>query len=420
MSAHAASTPGPFRSVPRTGVIYVMHEAARRGYTPTDPAWANLGQGAPETGPLPGAPDRIGTVSFSDADCEYAPVAGLHELREAVANLYNTRYRKGRDSQYTAANVAIVAGGRTALTRVVSTLGRTHLGHFLPDYTAYQELLDAFGTFIPIPILLDPTDRYRFRADALEQEILGRGLGALLLSNPCNPTGKLVAGHLLSGWTDVCRRLDCALIVDEFYSHYIYNGSDPTVSAAAMVNDVNRDPVVILDGLTKNWRYPGFRVAWVVGPESVIESVSSAGSFLDGGCARPMQLAALPLLDPAVADAEAAAIQRRFRTKRRRMIEGLEALGIPVDLPPQGGFYCWGDLSRLPEGLRTGREFFMAALDHGVITVPGEFFDVDPGHRRSGRPSRFRHFARFSFGPDLAVVERGLQGLSTLVGRPLP
>jgi len=416
MSTASAPPSGPFRAVPRTGVIYVMREAALRGYAPTDPTWANLGQGAPETGPLPGAPERVNRVEFSHEDCEYAPVAGLPELREAVAHLYNTRYRRGRGSQYTAENVAIVAGGRTALTRVVSTLGRTHLGHFLPDYTAYQELLDAFATFIPIPILLDPDNRFRFRADDLEQEILGRGLGALLLSNPCNPTGKLVAGETLAGWTDVCRRLDCALIVDEFYSHYIYSGPSPTVSAAATVDDVNRDPVVILDGLTKNWRYPGWRVAWVVGPKSVIEAVSSAGSFLDGGCARPMQLAALPLVDPAVADAEAVAIQNRFRTKRRRMIEGLESIGIPVDLPPQGGFYCWGDLSRLPADRNTGRTFFRNALEHGVITVPGEFFDVDPGHRRSGRPSRFRHYARFSFGPSLDIVERGLSGLAASLG----
>jgi len=416
MSEQKPAASPSFRSVPRTGVIWVMREAAACGYSPGDPAWANLGQGAPETGPLPGAPERVHRIEFSDDDCEYAPVAGLPALRESVAALYNARYRKGRKSQYTADNVAIVAGGRTGLTRVVSTLGRTHLGHFLPDYTAYQELLDAFGTFVPIPILLDPQARYRFRPDDLEQEILGRGLGALLLSNPCNPTGKLVTGETLQGWTDVCRRLDCALIVDEFYSHYVYSGSDTTVSAAACVEDVDRDPVLILDGLTKNWRYPGWRVAWVVGPKALIEAVSSAGSFLDGGCARPMQLAALPLLDPEVADAEAQAIQRRFRAKRRRMIEGLEALDIAVDLPPQGGFYCWGDLSRLPDGLDSGRAFFRKALEHGVITVPGEFFDVDPGRRRSRRPSRFRHFARFSFGPTMQTVERGLAGLRAMRG----
>ena len=45
-------------------------------------------------------------------------------------------------------------------------------------------------------------------------------------------------------------------------------------------------------------------------------------------------------------------------------------------------------------------QFFKAALEEKVICVPGEFFDVNPGKRRAGRPSRFRQYARFSFGPD--------------------
>ena len=47
-----------FRLVPRTGVIFVTTEAQKRGFRTGDPAWCNLGQGQPETGPLPGAPDR--------------------------------------------------------------------------------------------------------------------------------------------------------------------------------------------------------------------------------------------------------------------------------------------------------------------------------------------------------------------------
>ena len=46
-----------------------------------------------------------------------------------------------------------------------------------------------------------------------------------------------------------------------------------------------------------------------------------------------------------------------------------------VNLPPQGGFYCWGDLRRLPAGLDTGMGLFRAALAEKVIVVPGEFFD---------------------------------------------
>ena len=80
-----------FRSVPRTGVIFVMAEAAQRGFHYGHPDWSNLGQGAPEVGPLPGAPDRIEQMALPTESYEYAPVGGLMELRAAVAQLYNDR-----------------------------------------------------------------------------------------------------------------------------------------------------------------------------------------------------------------------------------------------------------------------------------------------------------------------------------------
>jgi hypothetical protein len=44
-------------------------------------------------------------------------------LREAVANLYNDTYRKGKESQYTYENVCIVPGGRAGLSRVAAVIG---------------------------------------------------------------------------------------------------------------------------------------------------------------------------------------------------------------------------------------------------------------------------------------------------------
>ncbi|MCX8070966.1 MAG: pyridoxal phosphate-dependent aminotransferase [Candidatus Binatia bacterium] len=406
--------PPGFRPVPRTGVIYVMTEAAKLGYRPGDPRWANLGQGAPETGPLPGAPPRQGRIELSYDAFEYSPIDGLPELRERVAALYNARYRSGKKSQYTAANVAISPGGRAALTRLVSTLGRTNVGHFLPDYTAYEELLDSFGTFVPIPLIRRPEAGYAFPAEELRNEILGRGLSTVVLSNPANPTGALIHGAELHAWVQVARELKCTLVFDEFYSHYIYADGVETSSAAAYVEDVDSDPVVILDGLTKNWRYPGYRVAWTIGPRPIIEAVTSAGSFLEGGCSRPMQLAALPLLDATVAAQEALAIHRHFHQKRDFMLAALEALGIRVH-PPLGGFYCWGDVSALPPPLNTGMGLFRAGLEHGLITVPGVFFDINPGQRRPERESRFAHFVRFSFGPPREEIERGLAILRELI-----
>lgn len=419
ISVAPPTIPG-FRAVPFTGVIYVMAEAGKRGYAYGHPDWCNLGQGMPETGPLPGAPDRLLSVEISPADQEYAPVAGIPELREAVASLYNHLYRRGKESQYTADNVCICGGGRLGLTRTVAALGDINLGHFLPDYTAYEELLDIFRRFTAIPILLESNDGYRFDMGRLEREVMGRGLSALLLSNPSNPTGRTIRGLELASWVEAARRMECTLLLDEFYSHYAWSAApdeEGLVSAARYVDDVDADPVVIMDGLTKNWRYPGWRTTWVVGPRSIIDAVTSSGSFLDGGGSRPLQRAAIPLLQPDMVRAETAAIRDTFLRKRRILVDGLRQAGARLDVEPEGTFYVWADLAGLPAPLNDGMGFFQAALQEKVICVPGEFFDINPGKRRSGRASRFRTYARFSFGPEEAAVAEGVRRIAEMVQR---
>ncbi len=407
-----------FRPVPRTGVIYVTTEAQKHGFSSANPEWCNLGQGQPETGDLPGAPPRVAGVGISMDDQEYAPIAGIGELREAVASLYNRLYRRGMPSQYSAENVCISGGGRAALTRAAASLGHINLGHFLPDYTAYEELLDVFKAFTAIPILLEGDRGYAFSADDLRREVLGRGFGAVLMSNPCNPTGKLVEGEDLSRWVAAARELDCALLFDEFYSHYIYRsppGRLPVESAARYVEDVDRDPVVLFDGLTKNWRYPGWRVTWTLAPKDVVDALASAGSFLDGGGSKPLQRAAIPLLAHDHVVAETLAIQSAFRIKRDYLLSQLERLGVRVDRAPEGTFYLWGCVDQLAPPFNDGMGFFRAALEEKVIVVPGEFFDVNPGKRRQGRASRFKAYVRFSFGPALDVLEMAVQRLERLL-----
>jgi aspartate/methionine/tyrosine aminotransferase len=93
----------------------------------------------------------------------------------------------------------------------------------------------------------------------------------------------------------------------------------------------------------------------------------------------------------------------------------LSKMGVALDGPGDGTFYCWGSLAKLPAPLDTGMGFFRAALEKKVIVVPGEFFDVNPGKRRAGRGSRFRDHARFSFGPSEATLREGLARLKTLL-----
>lgn len=407
-----------FRKVPRTGVIYVMHRAAERGYSMHDESWVNLGQGAPQTDSIKDACERIQHLIIDMNQHEYAPVTGQTALRQKVAELYNALYRQGKPSQYTWENVSISGGGRVALTRIVAALGNINMGHFLPDYTAYEELLSIFKAFIPIPILLAPEFGYKVPLEQIKKEIMGRGLQALLISNPCNPTGQVIKEALLNDWVQLAKSLRCSLIFDEFYSHYIYDVNSqsdfPTTnSAAAFVEDVNQDPIIIVDGLTKNWRYPGWRLSWTVGPKAVIENTASAGSFLDGGASNLFQAEAIRLLDPEYVKQEAKALQACFQEKRDYMLRRLTQMGIQIEVVPEGAFYVWANLSKLPKSIQDGMAFFEAGLLEKVITVPGVFFDVNPEKRRSH--AQYDQYARISFGPEMSVLQKGLDALERAI-----
>ncbi len=404
-------TATPLRDVPYMGVIFVVAEAAKLGYHGDHPDWCNLGQGMPEVGPLPGAPDRPSRIEIDIRDHAYGPVAGIPELREAVAMLYNRWFRQGKRSQYSAANVAVSAGGRLALTRIVWALDRIRLGYFTPDYTAYEDLIGGVARIRPVHIPLAPETGFAIAPEDLERV----KADAFLISNPCNPTGRVIRDRELGAWVEMARRKKRAFFFDEFYSHFIWNGSAP-VSAASYVEDVERDPVLLVDGLTKSPRYPGWRVGWTVGPRDWIETLTRSGSAIDGGAPRWLQRAALPLLEPVRADQETRSMREAFLPKRNLMVERLRAMGIEFPRECEGTFYCWGSVAKLPRPLDDGFRFFREALQYKVLTVPGEFFDVNPGKKRAGR-SRLQSWVRFSFGPPMEVVRRGLDRLEKMVRR---
>jgi aspartate/methionine/tyrosine aminotransferase len=102
--------------------------------------------------------------------------------------------------------------------------------------------------------------------------------------------------------------------MDEFYGGYNYtsNCDGTTISSAENIEDVDEDDVLIIDGLTKRFRLPGWRIAWIVGPKEFIKAIGSCGSYLDGGANVPFQEAAVAMLEPDKVLNEMKALQRHF------------------------------------------------------------------------------------------------------------
>ncbi len=334
---------GALRCLPYMGVIAVVAEAEKLGFSNGDPDWINLGQGQPEVGEIDGAPDRVKRVDFEPIDHAYGPVHGTVELRQRVADHYNRLFRQGKESQYGPDNVAIASGGRLALSRAAFALSPARVGYQVPDYSAYEDMLGGQMPRIePIAMHADEADGFALPGDRLAEEIKEKKLDAVIISNPCNPTGVVVQGDDLVGWVDAARENDCVLLSDEFYSHFIYQpdgspGAGP-ISAAAAIKDIENDPVLIFDGLTKCYRYPGWRIGWVLGPKKLIECFITAGSALDGGPARILQRAAVDVLEPALADQETDALRQAFAKKRNLMLDRFKAMGIRFAHESEGTF----------------------------------------------------------------------------------
>ncbi len=364
---------------------------------------------------MPGAPERIRSIVIEPEDQAYGPLNGIDEVREAVAAHYNRYFRSGK-KPYTAANIGIAQGGRLMLSRVFGALSGK-IGYQIPDYTAYQDMMDYAAPRCDYHLI--PTteeNNFSIPADEFDAAVKGEALDAYLVSNPCNPTGHVIEGDTLASYCQTARDTGCTMVFDEFYSHFIYEGGEPgcgPVSATEFVYDPETDPVLVIDGLTKSFRYPGWRLGWVLGPSELVETLGRAASAIDGGPSRVTQRIALRALEPEYADQETGALRVEFAKKKTMMFERLTKMDIRC-LPGDSTFYIWACLDQLPDGYNTGLDFFWKALDLQVMTVPGEFFDVNPGGEREGE-SPFKQWMRFSFGPPMDNVDLGLTRLEEMM-----
>jgi aspartate/methionine/tyrosine aminotransferase len=367
---------------------------------------------------MKGAPSRIKKITIETSDNAYGPLNGMLDLRKAIANHYNRLYRKNKSSKYTAENVSISMGGRLVLTQICSMLGNIRLGYKIPEYPAYADIINNHkGKVDAIHIPTKRENNFSIHANDFSKVIKRNKLDAFLFSNPCNPTGEIIKGKKLKEYLSGANATNCSLIIDEMYSHYIFNGNKPAkrpVSAAEFIEDVNQESVMIVDGLTKSFRYPGWRLAWVVGPVHLIENLNRVASAIDGGPSQPIQRAALKVLEPKTADKETAALRTVFCRKRNIMINHLEEIGITCPSESKGTFYIWGDISKLPAPLNDSECFFTEALKRKVMTIPGHLFDIHPGHKKN-KTSTFNNYIRFSFGPNEKNMLAGLKRLKELI-----
>jgi len=334
----------------------------------------HLEVGQPST-PLP-AIARDAVRAHLDEPLGYTNAAGLQSLRRRLADRYH---------DVDAGRVLVVAGASAGFTLAFLTLfepgGR--VGVLEPGYPCYRNALLALG-LEPVAIPVGPESRWAPTPAHLEA---AGDLDGLVLASPSNPTGTVLSADALAEITAACRARGIAVIADEIY-HGIVDGPP-----AARVLD-HHPGAFVVDSFSKYWSMTGWRVGWVVVPDSVVETVERLQQNLYICAPHVSQVAALAALD---ATEELDGHVARYRENRSIVIDGLAAAGITDIAPADGAFYVYAHVPHLTTALGIDSLHLTARWLHelGVAATSGIDFDLVRGHE----------YLRFSYagdGADLA------------------
>lgn len=265
-----------------------------------------------------------------------------------------------------------------------------------PHWVSYPPMITLAGG-VPVPVSLPADDNFRITAAALRARLTPR-TKALMVNNPCNPTGRVLTPEELAAIVAVATEADLYVIADEIYEKLVFDGRSH-LSIAAAPGMAER--TLTVNGLTKSYAMTGWRLGWLVGPAPIIkvatrlnsQAVSCAATFSMHAC-----VAALNGPQDIIAEMRDAYQARRdFMVKALNEIEGIACRSI------EGAFYLFPSF---PGSGKNSLELADALLDKAQIAgVPGiAFGQSGEGH------------VRFAISTAVHDLERAVERLAKVAG----
>ena len=346
----------------------------------------NLSQGFPDF-PAPMELKEAARQAIADDINQYPITWGAEPFRAAIANEYRTRY--GMSWVDAERNITVTCGSTEAM--IAAMLGVLDPGDevivFEPFYENYGPDTILSGA-VPRTVTLSPPD-WTFDERELAAAFNERTRG-FVINTPNNPTGKVFSGEELDVISGLCQRWDAAVFTDEIYEHITYDGHKHIPPGAVPGLE---DRTVTISALSKTYAVTGWRVGWIVAPDSATGGIRSVHDFLTVAAAAPLQEAGTVALGMPQSFYDEVA--HEYLERRDTLLRILDETGF-VSNPTRGAYYVMADVSHL--GLGDDVEVAMhMTKEVGVAVVPGSSFFEEP--------ERGRHLVRFAFCKKLETLE---------------
>lgn len=347
-------------------------------------------QGFPLTTQLEGGPPLPSSVEVTWTDRFYPKAWGLPELREAIAEHYNSFY----GSSITPENVMVFAGGRPGIYTVLAFLKRhveVRIGN--AEWPAYLDILTQTDTSWRVVPFTEENGFHPPNSAYFDRAGLNHRTHVFpVISNPGNPTGHTRAGDELKELMALAEQPGNGILLDEAYEMFHPSGG---VSGIRYVENIDDSNVFLAGACTKGLQCPGIRIGWMIASRKNVETLSNYSSFGMGGVSHPSQRYAVELLEPGRVAQARDAVERHYGMQRARYGEAFQEMGLEV-FTGDGGFYHW---MKLPEGLNAA-ELNRRLFQHGAAILEGKDCDMARPHDKDpAYVSPYLDWFRFSFGP---------------------
>ena len=317
----------------------------------------------------------------------YTVALGLPALRARIAKCYRDWYGLDLNPDRVIVTPGSSGAFLLAFTALFEAGDRVGLGE--PGYPSYRQILKALSLEpVGLPTALEN------RLQPVPSDVPA-DLAGLIVASPANPSGTMLSTQALSSLIDRAAEIDAAFVSDEIYHGIQYEGRAVTALEIS-------DDVCVINSFSKYFSMTGWRVGWMVVPETEIRRYERLAQNMFICPPHVSQVAALAAME---CDPELQANLSVYTENRRLMLEGLPRAGISRFAPPDGAFYIYADVSELTsDSLAFSREILDRA---GVAVTPGLDFDPRRGHGT----------LRFSYARATADIAEGLERLGDFMNR---
>ncbi|OFI37499.1 aminotransferase [Arthrobacter sp. SW1] len=306
---------------------------------------------------------------------QYGSGAGTEELQALICQVM-----KLEGISASPENIQVTAGSQMALelvTKLFCDPGDVVIAEG-PTYVGALGVFEGFQAEVAhVAMDDDGVDPERLQQVIAGLKAAGKTIKFFYtIPNFNNPSGISLSPERRQRVVDVCRAEGVLVVEDNPYGLLAFDGTSPDATAAPALHSLDPDNVLYLGSFSKIFA-PGLRVGWVVAPEDVRGRLQIASEATTICPSVLSQLIVENYISSYDWRGQIEAYSSVYASRCRATLDALAA-HMPEGTrwtTPTGGFFTW---VTLPEGIDT-EQVLAAAIDSGVVFVPGSAFYADGG-----------------------------------------